>query len=87
MNRSSLKWLDQVPTSGLAIGAVLLGLAPFQPQPHLLEKARMLLDGTLSRPIDIFDLLFHGAPLALLAIQLLRRRSASRRGESPDDIA
>ncbi len=84
MNRLSLKWLDQVPTSGLAIAAVLLGLAPFRPQPHLLEKVHMLLDGTLSRPIDIFDLFFHGAPLALLAIQLLRRQRAKSARDGTD---
>ena len=85
MIRWSWKWLDLIPTSGLAIVAGLLGLAPFQPQPHLLEKTRMLLDGTLSRPIDIFDLFFHGAPLVLLAIQLLRRRAASAQNENPND--
>ena len=40
--------------------AVLMGLAPFAPEPHLLEKLRMLFSGDLSRPIDIFDLFLHG---------------------------
>lgn len=47
--------------------AVLLGLAPFYPQPHLVEKIGMLLAGTLHRPIDIFDLGWHAWPLALLS--------------------
>lgn len=46
--------------------AVLLGLAPFWPEPHLVEKSRMLLVGTLHRPIDIFDLCWHALPLILL---------------------
>jgi hypothetical protein len=36
----------------------------------------MLAAGTLVKPLDIFDLLMHGAPLALLALKLLRRRNA-----------
>jgi len=58
--------------------AVLLGLAPFFPQPHLVEKIAMLLIGTLKRPIDIFDLVWHAWPLALLAYRVvldLRRRA------------
>jgi hypothetical protein len=51
--------------------ALLLGLAPFpfQPEPHLLEKVRMLAAGTLVRPLDIFDLLWHVWPLALLILK------------------
>jgi len=47
-------------------------LAPFSPQPHLLEKLQMLFAGTLSKPIDIFDLFLHGTPLVLLAIKTVR---------------
>ena len=69
-----LRWIDRIPIGGLAIAALLLGLAPFHPQPHLAEKVGMLWQGTLSRPIDIFDLFFHGKT-ALLVVRLLRRRS------------
>lgn len=63
-----LKILDKLPLSTLLIIGVLLGLAPFQPEPHLVEKLRMLSEGTLTRPIDIFDLFLHAsAPLLLLA--------------------
>jgi hypothetical protein len=41
-------------------------LAPFNPMPHVWEKLVMLKQGTLSRPIDIFDLIYHLAPLAIL---------------------
>jgi len=63
----------------LAIGALLLGLAPFTPQPHLLEKLNMLFAGTLQRPVDIFDLCLHGAlPLLLLmkTIRVLQARAS-----------
>ena len=45
-----------------------LGLAPFAP-PHIVEKLAMLARGELSRPIDWFDLVLHGAPWALLLIK------------------
>jgi hypothetical protein len=65
-------WLDKIPLQMIALPAVLLALAPFVPEPHLWEKLKMLMNGSLSRPIDIFDLFLHGTPLILLAIKLLR---------------
>jgi len=64
------QFLDSLPTPALAIAALLLGLAPFVPEPHLWQKLKMLFDGSLSKPIDIFDLFMHGTPLALLMIKL-----------------
>ncbi len=62
-----MDWLDKLPWELLIIGSLFLGLAPFFPEPHIVEKIRMLFQGTLSRPIDIFDLLMHSAlPLLLL---------------------
>lgn len=61
-----MNWIDRLPWSTLAIAALLLGLAPFVPEPHLWEKLKMLAAGELRRPIDIFDLLMHGAPALLL---------------------
>lgn len=52
--------------------ALLLGLAPFYPQPHLVEKVQMLSAGTLNKPLDIFDLLWHAWPFALIACRLVR---------------
>jgi len=68
-----LTWLDQIPISWLVLAALTLGLAPFVPEPHLWEKLRMLVAGTLTRPLDIFDLLLHAAPWLLLALAVLRR--------------
>ncbi len=68
-----LKWLDNLDLATLALIAVLLGLAPFTPEPHLWQKLKMLAGGTLTRPIDIFDLLLHGTPLLLLVVAGLRR--------------
>ena len=52
--------------------ALLLGLAPFLPQPHIVEKFRMLVAGTLKKPIDIFDLVWHTWPFLLLAYRIFR---------------
>ena len=52
--------------------ALTLGLAPFTPEPHILEKLRLLMAGDLVRPVDIFDLLLHGAPWLILIAKLLR---------------
>ncbi|MDX8387824.1 MAG: hypothetical protein R8M46_04725 [Ghiorsea sp.] len=69
-----MKWLDNV-SYGLLIGAaVLMALLPFQPEPHLVEKLRMLFQGLLSKPIDVFDLIWHAFPLILLVIKCVRAR-------------
>jgi hypothetical protein len=73
-----MQWLDRIPLSLLLPLAVLLALAPFKPEPHLLEKLRMLFDGTLSRPVDIFDLFLHGAPLLLVVLKLTVRGGSRR---------
>lgn len=64
--------LDKLPLGMLVIIAATLGLAPFVPEPHIWEKLKMLADGALTRPIDIFDLLMHGAPWVLLGLKLVR---------------
>lgn len=67
-----LDWIDQLPLSMLILVSLMLGLAPFVPEPHLFEKLRMLFQGTLVKPIDIFDLCLHATPIVILAIRLVR---------------
>lgn len=66
-----MMWLDKVPYSVLVPLALVLALAPFSPEPHLWEKSKMLFAGTLVKPIDIFDLFLHGAPLLILVLKLI----------------
>ncbi len=68
----------------MVIAAVLLGLAPFFPQPHLWEKLVMLVNGELSRPADVFDLVVHGGPL-LLVVWKIRREYGSATADLPPD--
>lgn len=62
--------LDKIPCSILTIMAAIMLLAPFRPMPHVVEKLIMLKNGTLQRPIDIFDLIYHIAPLIVLLLKL-----------------
>jgi len=73
-----LKFIDRIPLLPLVVAAVFMSLAPFTPEPHLLEKSRMLLHGELSKPIDIFDLFWHSFLIVLLAIRLLRYKKSGQ---------
>ncbi len=73
-----LAWLDRFPLALLIALALWLAVAPIVPEPHLIEKLRMLSEGTLVQPIDIFDLLLHTVPLALLVVRLWRNARRSR---------
>jgi hypothetical protein len=70
-----MQFIDNMPLSLLLIMCLLLGFAPFIPEPHIVEKIRMLFQGNLKKPLDIFDLLYHSAPFVLLIIKLIRMRN------------
>ena len=71
--------LEALPLSIVIILCLTLGLAPFVPEPHLWEKIKMLAEGRLTRPLDIFDLLLHAAPFLLLFLKLYREAKHRRR--------
>jgi len=73
-----MRFLNNIPYSLLLVAAILLGLAPFVPEPHVLEKMRMLMNGNLTRPVDIFDLLFHLLPLVLLVLRFMSEKSSKK---------
>ena len=73
-----MNWLDKISVTTLLIIALTLGLAPFAPEPHVWEKLKMLADGTLARPIDIFDLFLHGTPWILLFLKLIRENVTNK---------
>ena len=67
-----MKLIDSISWP-LVIGLCLtLGLAPFVPEPHVWQKLQLLIGGALSKPVDVFDLLLHGAPWLLLFIKVIR---------------
>lgn len=67
-----MAWLDKIPLSLLILLSLTLGLAPFYPEPHLWEKLKMLVQGTLTRPLDIFDFILHASAPLLLILKVLR---------------
>jgi len=73
-----MAWIDRIPMAWLVAIAGWLAVAPVVPEPHLIEKLRLLAQGTLTRPLDIFDLALHSVPLIVLGLRLwrdARRRS------------
>lgn len=57
------------------MASLTLGLAPFVPEPHLVEKARWALTGQPFKAVDVFDVVMHGAPwvwLLVTAVAVLR---------------
>ena len=69
------RFLDKIPYRILVVVALAALLAPFHPMPHTLEKWVMLKDGTFTKAIDVFYLLFHLSPGALLLLKLIRERT------------
>lgn len=64
------RWIDRLPWWIAILAVATLGLAPHVPEPHIWEKLKMLAAGTLTRPVDIFDLAMHGAPWLLVAVKV-----------------
>ncbi len=82
--KNFLSGLDQIPLGVIIILCITLGLAPFSP-PHVIEKLSMLVNGTLVKPIDWFDLFLHGAPwlillLKIAAVSMKQRNKPETRG-------
>lgn len=69
------------------VASLTLGLAPFTPEPHLVGKLRWVAGGGVGmKPIDVFDLVLHGAPwlwLAAASVALVLRRRTPRPQEAP----
>jgi hypothetical protein len=67
-----LRWIDNIPLPLLIVIALLMAIMPLNSTPHLVEKAVMLFQGALTKPVDIFDLFMHGTPAGLLLIRVIR---------------
>lgn len=67
-----IKLIDRLPLIPLAVVAVFMTLAPVAPEPHLWQKLKMLAAGTLVRPLDVFDLFWHGVWPVLFAVRTYR---------------
>jgi len=69
-----MQFIDQFPYPILIVLTLFMLGAPFVPEPHLVEKMRMLSEGTLTRPLDIFDVFWHLFPAIILVIKIVRQR-------------
>ncbi len=78
MIKSILEFIDEIPILILVAVTILMALLPFVPEPHLVEKTRMLMHGELTRPIDIFDLFWHSFLFIVLAIRLVRYKKSKK---------
>ena len=67
-------WLDDIPYHIFVLFVLFALLAPFRPMPHVVEKLLMFKNGTLTRPIDIFDLIYHLLPLVILVLKIYKDR-------------
>ncbi|OYY92257.1 MAG: RND transporter [Hydrogenophilales bacterium 28-61-23] len=72
-----MQFIDRFPLPLLLVLTVFMLGAPFVPEPHLVEKMRMLAEGALTRPLDIFDVFWHLLPATLLMVKLVRHRGNS----------
>lgn len=75
-NNSFVRALDDWKL--VLIACLTLGLAPFVPEPHVWGKLRWVAGGAIGmKPMDWFDLTFHGLPwlllIRLIILKLVRK--------------
>ena len=69
-----MQFINKLPYPMLIILTVFMLGAPFVPEPHLVEKMRMLMAGTLTKPLDMFDMVWHLIPAMLLILKYVNSR-------------
>jgi hypothetical protein len=73
-----LSWLDRWPWIWLLLLTAWMAIATITPEPNLVEKLCLLVEGALARPLASLDLAMHATPLLLLALKLWRQWHALR---------
>jgi len=63
--------IKSLPYSLLIIMSIFMAFAPFQPEPHLVQKFAMFMAGNLIKPLDMFDVLWHLLPIILLVTKFV----------------
>lgn len=61
--------IQATPWAIVVILCLTVGLAPFSPEPHIVEKTRLILHGQLSSFVDFFDFIFHLSPFVLFTLK------------------
>ncbi|MDX8381870.1 MAG: hypothetical protein R8M14_07150 [Ghiorsea sp.] len=62
-------FIKGIPYLVLILASIFMLLAPLQPEPHLVQKFNMLVQGNLSKPMDLFDVVWHLLPTMLLVLK------------------
>jgi len=66
----------------LIVAFLLLGLAPFFPEPHLFGKIRWVAGGAVGmKPMDWFDLFLHGLPMLFVIVFGVKKILEAIKGE------
>ena len=63
-----LSLIDKLNWAIIILLCATLGLAPFSP-PHIVEKLTLLINGSLIKAVDWFDLVIHGLPWLILLLK------------------
>ncbi len=67
-------FIKGLPYPILIIMSIFMALMPFQPEPHLVQKFDMLMSGSLTKPLDMFDVVWHLLPVILLVTKFIISR-------------
>ncbi len=62
--------LSEIPWSFLIVFTVVLMILPLQPEPHLVQKFRWIVEGQPFRPIDVLDVFYHLAGVFVIILKL-----------------
>ena len=71
-----MKYLNKISYNKLGIFALIMALMPIFPEPHLVQKFHMALDGLLSKPLDVFDVFWHTLPIWIMCLKYVTRNSS-----------
>ncbi len=80
-----MKWLDNISLPLLVVLALFLLVAPISPEPHLIEKYRMAMAGTLTKPLDVFDVVWHLLGIVLVILKIKRGNKSAPTPDDKDD--
>ncbi|MCB1381537.1 MAG: hypothetical protein KDJ73_01130 [Notoacmeibacter sp.] len=69
--REKVHWTERLPLWPLVFATLVVGLAPYFPEPHIVEKFRWYMEGKHFGWMDVLDIPWHLWPAVLLAAKLL----------------
>ncbi len=86
MNEKLARFIDTLPTMPTLVIGIWMALAPFTPEPHLVQKFFMAMNGDAFKLIDVFDVFMHGG-LGIIAGLKIWRIMAQRNNSTGNQDA